>query len=151
MSREADFKTRMAADTTLMAILTGGVYAAGDLGPEGLTRDTAPSAFDASGFLKPCAVVRERALVPDGWVHDQESQAASARQIVEVWLYQDRGFDKIDSALARLYALFQGYRLGNAFPCEWAGTPINRQRDEAALRGASMARQDWLVADVIGD
>lgn len=147
MSREGDFKTRMAADTALMAILTGGVFASGDVGRDGLTR---ADIAGTDGWIRPAALVRERALVPDGWVHDQDAQDASARQVVEIWLYEDSGYTSIDAALARLYTLFQGHQFASAFPAEWAGT-INRERDEGALLGASLARQDWLVADVIGD
>lgn len=147
MAREGDFKTRMTGDATLMAILTGGVFVSGETGRDGLTRgDIAGS----DGWIRPAALVRERAVVPDGWVHDQEAQHASARQVVEIWLYEDSGYTNIDAALARLYILFQGYRLSGAFPLEWVGT-LNRERDEGALLGASMARQDWLVADVIGE
>lgn len=148
MTRETDFTDRMEADVTLMATLTGGAYAYGDLGREGMTRESVPGAYDANGYLKPCGVVKMRPLVPDFEVYDGISQDASARQVIEIWLYQDTGFTSIDAALARLYVLFQGYKFSDAFPCEWAGTPVTRERDEGVLQGASMARQDWLVCDI---
>jgi hypothetical protein len=134
-----------------MAILTGGVYAYGSLGGEGLTRESVPAAFDSNGYLKPSAVAKMRPLIPDGVVYDFPSQETSARQVVEWWIYEDTGFTNVDAALARLYVLFQGHQFNDAFPCEWVGTPIVRGRDEGALTGRSMARQDWLIVDIQGD
>src|SRR5690348_12611347 len=98
MSREDDFKARMIDDTTaspvigsgtaLMAILTGGVFTKGAVGREGITRESAPSAF-SGGFLQPCALVKQRGLVPDGKIRDEETQAVSGTQVIEVYLYED--------------------------------------------------------------
>jgi len=144
VAREDDFRTRMTGDTTLMATLTGGVYTSSAVGPEGITRDTTPTAFDASGYLKPCALVRQRGSVPTGEVVDYNDRTTSARQIVEIWLYQDRGYSAIDTALARLYVLFQGHQWSNSFETRLANV-LDRQRDPGALAGASMARQEWQV------
>lgn len=150
MSRETDFETRMEADATLMAILTGGVYAAGSIGLLGITRETTPSAFDSNGYLKPCALVRQRPLIPDLQVVDFTVQAASATQVVEIYVYEDSGYTNIDNALNRLYTLFYGYKFSDSFPVEWLGT-LDRERDQGALSGASMARMEFLVPNVIGD
>lgn len=151
MSRETDFVSRMTADVTLMTIMTGGVYAYGSLGLEGLTRETVPAAFDANGYLKPAIVAKARPLIPDGEVYDADSQDTSARQIIELWFYQDSGYTSIDSGMARTFILFQGHRFSDTFPVEWAGTPVTRGRDEGTLKGRPMARQDWLVVDIQGD
>ena len=150
MSREADFQTRMEADSTLMATLTGGVFISGELGREGITRTSAPTAFDSNGYLKPCALVRQRALTPDLQVVDQIEQVSSATQVIEIYVYQDSGYTSIDTALGRLYTLFFGYQFSDSFPLEWIGT-LDRERDGGALDGASMARQEWLTIEVIGD
>ena len=110
MAREDAIAAVLNADATLLATLTGGVYARGALGRAGLTRETAAAAFDGTtGYLLPCAVVVERAEVPDGNVQDQDAQIASAAQIVEVYVYEDAGYTNIDTALDRIYALLQGY------------------------------------------
>lgn len=148
MSRESDFATRMRADATLMAILTGGVYTREDAGPEGISRETTPAAFDSNGYLKPCAFVKQRGLVPDGEVTDEGAKIVSARLVVEVWLYQRVTYTAIDGAKARLYALFQGHQFTGASACaplRWLGVPVSRERDPAALKGASMERVDFLV------
>src|SRR5690349_3527726 len=101
MSREDDIKALLIADVTLMAMLTGGVFTSGALGDEGITRKSAPMAFDSDGYLKPCALVRQRVEVPDGVMADDGQQIDSTIQIVEVWFYQDSGYTAIDLARAR--------------------------------------------------
>lgn len=150
MAREDDFKTRMTNDATLMAILTGGVYTKGEVGREGITRETAPSAFDANGYLEPCALVVQRGLVPDGQVHDEEEQLASAGQVVEIYNYEDSGYGNIDSAQARQFVLFFGHQFSDSFPVELFNV-LDRERDEGALKGASLSRQDWMVREIQGD
>lgn len=147
MSREGDFASRMTGDATLMAILTGGVFTSGGVGIDGITRGAAPSAFDANGYVKPCALVRQRGLIPDFQIEDGLAQVASAGQTVEIWLYEDKTYTAIDAALARLYVLFYGYPFADSFPCEWVFT-IDRQRDTGALANASLARIDFLVRSV---
>ncbi len=144
MSREHDFAVLMAADTTLMATLTGGVFESGLVGREGITRETAAGAFDSNGYLKPCALVKQRALVPDGGVRDGLAQAVSATQVVEVWLYEDSGYTNLDTARARLFALLEGHVFSGAYPAEWVNS-ITRQRDQGALTGKSLERMDFQV------
>lgn len=141
----------MIADAPLMAILTGGVYQSGNVGLEGISRDATPAAF-SSGYLLPVALVRQRGNVPDGNIRDGMAQVVSATQVVEIWLYADSGagYVAIDAALSRLYVLFEGHAFTDSFPCELVNI-IDRQRDEGALRGSSLARQDWAIYEVLGD
>lgn len=145
-SRENAFATRMEADATLMAVLTGGVYEAGEIGVEGISRETTPAAF-SSGYLLPSALVRQRTLVPDGIVYDELEQDTSLRQVVEIWLYEDTGFTNIDLATARLFTLFQGWQPSDAFPVQLINQ-IDRARDEGALKGRSLARMDFEVYSI---
>lgn len=149
-SREADFHARIVADTALMAILTGGAFKSESVGIEGIDRTTAPGAFDASGFLRPCALVRQRALVPTGDVLDFGAQIISARQAVEIWLYSDAsgGYTAIDAAIDRLYTLFQGHVFAGTFEVSLA-IRLDRERDQGALQGASMAKLDWQVDSIM--
>lgn len=149
MSRENDFASRMTADATLMAVLTGGVFKTETTGVEGIVRETAPTAFDANGYLKPCALVRQRALIPDGIVEDDIEQDTSVRQVVEIWLYEDRGYTSIDAAASRLFVLFQGYQFADAFPAKLI-SQIERQRDMGALNNASLGRLDFEIFSVRG-
>lgn len=150
MSRESDFATRMLADATLVAILTGGVFKSETTGVEGITRETTPAAF-SSGYLLPCALVRQRALVPDGAVLDPIEQDTSFTQQVEVWIYADSGagYTAIDSARDRLFTLFQGYQFSDSAEV-FLTNVIERFRDQGALANAGLCRMDWLVPSVKG-
>jgi hypothetical protein len=130
-----------------MAILTGGVFTSGAVGLEGITQESAPSAF-GDGYLKPTALVRQRGKVPDYQMSDAGAQLVSTAQTVELYLYQDRNFDQIDLAVARLYKLFQGYSFSDSFPVVFTNL-IDRTRDTGALSGASLARMDWIVYSIM--
>lgn len=145
-SRENLFATRMEADSTLMAILTGGVYESGEVGVEGITRESTPAAF-SSGYLLPCALVRQRSLVPDNIVYDEIEQDTSLRQVVEIWLYEDSGYTNLDLATARLFTLFQGYQFSDSFPAQLINQ-IDRARDEGALKGRSLARMEFEIYSI---
>lgn len=149
MSLEDDFAARMTGDAILMAILTGGVYKSGTVGDEGITRESAPTAFDGDGYLEPCALVKQRGNVPDGQVLDDDLQLASASQVVEVWLYQDTGYTALDAARARLWTLFQGKTIGsNGFEAHLVFV-VDREHDRGALGSASLMRLDWQVVNII--
>lgn len=151
MSRESEVATRLAADATLLATLTGGVHQYSAVGLNGITRETVPAAFSAGGFLLPVGLVKQRGLVPDGQLQDEIAQKISARQVVEVWFYADSGagWSAIDTAMARVFTLLYGYTLPATFPLQLAGV-LDRTRDEGALKGACMSRQDWLVVNIYG-
>lgn len=149
MSRESNFAVRMRADATLPTFLTGGVYTREDVGPKGISRETTPGAFDAGGYLKPCSLVNQRGRIPDAEIFDEAEQTVSAWQVVEIWLYADSsdGWTPLDSAMSRLYALFQGHPFSGANACapiQWAFT-LDRARDPGALKGSLMARMDFRV------
>lgn len=147
MSRESDFKTLLDADAPLNAILTGGIFVSEDVGVEGISRETTPGAY-SSGYLLPCALIRQRGEVVTQDAVEYDSLLISTRQIVEIWLYEDRGYTSIDSARARLMTLLNGHIFPTAFEAQLANT-IDRQRDGAALSGASLARLDWQISSII--
>jgi hypothetical protein len=148
VSKESEIAARLSGDVTLMATLTGGVYVSGTVGIDGITRDATPAAF-SGGYLLPCALVKQRGNIPDGQVSDETAQIDSAIQIVEVWYYQDSGYTAIDTAMERARVLLRGYSLTNSFPLTLANV-IDRQRDDGALHGASLSRQDWQVNFIMG-
>lgn len=149
MSRENDFYTRMIADATLVATLTGGVWKKETTGVEGITRETAAAAFDTNGYLKPCALVRERELVPDNAVRDPMAQVTSASQAVEIWLYADAGagYGAIQSAKNRLYTLFEGHQFSDSFEVMWTNA-LGNLRDLGALKNSCMSRIDFIVYEI---
>lgn len=94
MSVPEDIQVVLAADATLMATLTGGVYAAAEI-----TRQDTPAAFDANGEIKPCALVKGEVETPWG-PHEHSSRA-----FIRIFFYQRSGYDDIDTARERVYTL----------------------------------------------
>lgn len=146
MSYESEIATILDADATLDALLTGGIHQSSTAGPLGITREATPTAFDANGYLKPSALVRQRNRVPTGDVLDFDDQLESMRQIVEVWLYADSGagYTTLDTAAARIRTLLMGDTLTASFELRLA-LWLDRQRDNGALAGAAMQRLDFQV------
>jgi hypothetical protein len=116
MSREEDVLDLLDSDAPLLAVLTGGIYAYGDTGLDGITRENTPDAFDANGWLQPCLLIKQRGQIPDGWVDDEIEKLESTIQIVELWFYEDSGYEAIDAAMTRCYATLKGHSFADTLP-----------------------------------
>lgn len=151
MALSDDIKTLMMTITPLTTLLTGGVFSSTDLkSAEGIHPDVTPTAFDANGKLKPCALVIERAEVADGWVRDFEEGIASTVQGVMITLYQHLGWDKIDPGLGLLYLAFEGYDFVDGRQMEFERQIPRLPREAGALKNSSCGRIDFLVYGVKG-
>ena len=90
------------ADAQLMAALPGGVHRAVEI-----SRQATPGAYDEWRELLPCALVRQETATPWGpYEH-------SARLYVTVWFYQRSGYDSIEVARKRVYALLHRQRIAD--------------------------------------
>lgn len=147
-SWESSIATRLRADATLMATLTGGVYADGTLGIEGITNPTTTPGAYTSGALKPCAIVRERAAVPGRRVVDLAAGVADAVQVVEVHLYERGGATAIRTAMSRIFALLHGWKPTGAWPLEWDGGAA--VMDASEFVGVRTARADYRIVSLRG-
>lgn len=146
MSFATQLRDYLRLDATLMALTTGGVYTTGDTKRQGLDRSTVPDAFDATTRkLKPTVVVHARSQMPYGGVRDQVDVTVSARQVLEIYLYDDgdRGYLTIESARRRIRQLLDYKRLPGIVMIKW----INNIDDEKAeeLNNANMIRADYEV------
>ena len=148
MIREEQIATILQADSALNAILSGGIFVYGDLGPAGITRDSCPDCFDADGYLLPCAIVKQRGDIPTFEAGDTAGQVTSANVVCELWIYQDTTYAAIDAAKPIIYRLLQGAVLPDSFEIYLANT-LSRQRDTGALQDASMERVDYVVPFVM--
>ena len=145
MSYEGLVRNKLVADATLMALLTGGLYAYEGLSGEGITRKTLAGAY-STGFLAPCGVVKGRALIPFGGVRDQESQYTSVRQVIEIWLYADAGagLTTLTSAANRIYKVLEGQTVTNSHPLRWLS------QESFVERELQQARAILIEFEVIG-
>lgn len=114
-------KTILEADATLLATATGGIWSIDEAGRMGLNRTNTPSAFDSSGIIKPCVLLRARAMVPDFILRDDSNQYNSARQILECYFYQDNAYTSIVTMRDRVYVLLNMKQLTGTFLVSWAG------------------------------
>lgn len=136
----ANAKAILEADSTLLALATGGVWDWDETGRMGINRNNTAAAF-TSGIIKPCILLKLRTSVPFGGVADDSLKVVSAREMLEVWAYQDNGYSTIKSMLDRVYADLQGQPLGG-YVCRWA-LSIQPTRDMAM--DANVERSDFEV------
>lgn len=123
----------LADDTTLMALLTGGVYTGTEI-----SRQNTPDAFDESGEILPCALVTEESDTQAGPF--TEAGNVSTRLFVAVFFYQRVGYDTIDAAMDRTLALLQRAKLAaGTWEIAWADD-VRDQRDEAMRCSMGMSR-----------
>lgn len=151
MTYAADARTAIAANATIMAQLTGGVYTYSGAPPTGagrlgINRDSTPNAYDSTTrLLKPCALCKQRSTVPDGQVVDPVAQAQSTRTVVEVWLYSDGASAAPETAASLIVTLLhERYAGGSRFVL------MNRIDDfrDPEMERANVIRLDFEVAKV---
>lgn len=122
MNPESEVATLLRADGPLVALLPGGIYAAGDLGEAGITDpQTTPHAY-LGGRLRPCAVVHARAPVPVFQAVSFRDGLAGMRQAIEVYTYARRETNILPAIQQRVYSLLHGRVLTKAWPVEWVGS-----------------------------
>lgn len=90
-------KSKLSGDSTLMTILTGGVF-----DRRGISRTGTPAAYDSNGTIKPCAVVTIEATTTKGPKEFDFEQV-----FFQVWLFEAEGnhYVNIDPARDRVRAL----------------------------------------------
>ncbi len=88
-------KTLLATDSALVALVTGGMYLAEEIGE--ITRQSAPAAFDANKEILPCLLIKV-----DGEV-DIPPHRTGSRMMVSIFGYQRSGHSTIKSALDKVY------------------------------------------------
>lgn len=123
---------KLSGDTALMGTLTGGMHTATEI-----SRQTTPAAFDASGELCPCGLLRLETSTPFGpFEHSQ-------RLYFVVMLYQRSGCDSIEAARSRVYALLHktcvSPTAGACWEIEHANDVLD-VRDEALACSLALSR-----------
>lgn len=114
MSFQDDIRTQLATSAALVAAFTGGIVVYDALGGLGLNRNTYPTGFDSTGFMKPIIVIRERDIVPTPAIHDEVTQETSFMQAVQIVFYTDRkdGWSVLETGQATVYGLLADKVIG---------------------------------------
>ena len=142
MSALAAAKAVLEADATLLATATGGVWDLGEAGPNGLSRTTTGAAFDANEIIKPAILLKSRGERPDGQLVDEAEQYSSTREALEIYAYQDSGYDDIETMLDRCFVLLHAQQLSGTFMALWSGR--SPQAPDEAL-GANVQRDEYII------
>ncbi len=149
-TREREIADLLLADATMVTLLPGGIYTDEELGVEGIRRDAgSPSAgaFDASGYLKTCAVVRQDALTPFPGVRSIKDKITGTMQFVYVFFYERRGHTEIDAAKQRSYEVLEGVRLSDSYQIWWDFDSATYP-DMGPVANSTALRQDWVVTGI---
>jgi hypothetical protein len=147
MSRETEVKAILQADVPLMALLTGGIYTAEEVGVEGFRREEGTpteDAFDADGYLLPCAMIREGSIAPYGNLRDAQGGFLAVSQAVMIYYYQFRGHDVISQARDRVLDILEGTRLGRSYPI-WTDGSALPVPDTGPVMNSTTIVQAWQV------
>jgi hypothetical protein len=107
-------------DAVLMALLVGGLYTFEQTGRSGISRTSTPDAYDAAGFLQPCAVLKAKDARFASPIRDDRTGAV---QVLEIDLYDDgdNGYGAILTARDRIISLLDRQWLAGAGSLRWAG------------------------------
>lgn len=143
--------TRLNADVTFKASVTGGLYYAADIPAAGINRETLPAAYNSSnGRLKPICVVRGRDVISLRFLRDATGQYTSTRQMIELWFYQDGGlgWDALVTPRDRAYVLLQEIPVSGTFHL----VLDDRTDEDAGMRAPEIANACFLrdVYEAIG-
>jgi hypothetical protein len=117
VSAAASIYAVLNADDDLTELLTGGFYAIRELPANAFNKKTKPDAWDsATGEMKPSGVLRGRPVVSQGRIADMEAQVLDTRQVIEIYLYEDRlaNWEIITEASNMIYGLLQGKYISGA-------------------------------------
>lgn len=148
MAREQEIVAIILADSVISPIAGTRVYARSDTGPNGLTYETTSAVWSVGGDILTSILVSAREEVNDLQIDIRDVEAMqSSLQVVEIWGYEERDYNDLDIIFRRLRKILPLKILVGSFELEWVLT-TGRLRDEGALKGASMVRQDWSIASV---
>jgi len=125
----SDVRAILAADAELSALATGGIYSDEETGRQRLTwSDLAESSKDGA-LLKPMIYLRTNIGFSTASIKDEAGQVSSYYQNFEVRLYQQQGYNIIDSMKQRVYELLADQNVSRR-RFNWAGVRGTRQAEE---------------------
>lgn len=155
-TREQQFKALLLADTVFRDLMTGGIYTDEEIGVEGFRRgevdpadknySVTAAAFDESGNIKPCVLIREGGVLPYGNTQNPTKKISGTSQRVEIFFYQHRTYTIINAARERSFLVLSGERLEDpgSYPLTWlADTPYFY--DTGPVVNSVTTKQDWMV------
>ncbi len=122
MSLSDDIKTVLEADTTLAALLIGGIY--NDV--EEVSRQNTPGAYDANKELLPCALIKYNTEIPlrSGYLR-------AVNDPVTIYFYQRDNYDVIEPAMNLAFDDLNEKKIGTGVWNIEFDIAVKQQRDIA--------------------
>lgn len=121
MSIADDVKDTLEADTDLMALLTGGVFA----GVEEIDKQMTDAPFDENGEILPCALIKLGTEIKSGPYN------GSVQLSLRIYFYQYSGYDVIEPAMDIVFNLLNEKQIGDGvWNIEYSNSVL-QQRDSA--------------------
>jgi len=144
MSFEDEIYTKLNADSTLLASLTGGMFRGETIKSTGINRTNTPTAYATNGTLKPLGVVRGRDMNAIPAIKTPKDGTRLIRQVVEVYLYSDAdaGWTTLNTAKDRVLTLLDMKPLTSAFPLQFVNEVVFR---ETPMQNACAIRLEFAV------
>lgn len=144
---EAQIKSMLTGITQL----TGGIFTFGELPANGISRASAytASAFDAHGYLKPCAVIKQGSESPitRGGIFDHDGNVQQLNARVSIYTYIERDTSgKETTTLAikdAIYDAIQGKFVPSYGYCRLLFTFADFK--DQYLNGAYSSRTDYMI------
>ena len=132
----------LAADATLMALLTGGIYTTRTLGTRFISEAQTPSAYAAGAGgivrLKPCCVV-----TPSGGAMSMGAAGCGRQEWVRIGVYDAEGYATTEAALDRVRALLHDTNVdltdGRSYDVQHVDTPYRAAEDDSVVSGTGRA------------
>lgn len=143
MSIATTVKEKLEADTELTVLVTGGIYDWDETKRTGISYTNTPNAWDGPK-IKPTILVKARQRVPTNDIVDEANQQLSYIQVIEIYFYEEVGYNIIETAMQRAYELLQHKKLADKYgPMQLLTTIEGIQAED--LGGANMGRMDFAL------
>lgn len=123
MSLSSDIQYALEGNTTLMAVLTGGIH----IDVEEISRQNTPSAFDSTTReIKPCALIK---LGVESRLRSGIDNSVNTPLVI--YFYERQGYANIEAAMSLTFAELNEQKVGvNVWNIEF-DIAVNQQRDTA--------------------
>lgn len=120
-TRETEVVDYLRTDPDLAALVTGGIYAGGDLTVQGITDPITTPDVWPDGVFAPTIIVRQGNPVPGERLVDLKRQEADYDQRIMIWMYA-LTTEKLEDIRDAVFPLMQGKEFQRTWKGKWIET-----------------------------
>lgn len=146
----------LVSTSAISSLLTGGIYTIRLTNFTGISRDTTPQAFDANGYLKPCAFVGEGDVTVEPQVMmemgaDSGDIAFCLSRPIIIYVYTNRDYATLDDVCTKIVRRLVGYTLSGAYPLELVQMGLRELEQILGIANSSRATIIFRVREAFVD